>query len=399
LFAWLAPEHYDVIIAGGSISGLLCAREIASKGLSVLVLEQNAEIGTPEHCSGVVSLAGLKDLGIIPDSTILQNYVSIARINSPSTFFELHTKSQNVIVVDRRSLDKHVAKLAYNYGAEIRTRRSFKSIIEDQRHRYLIKTSGKEVSCDYFVDARGLRFLNDPVRGILPSAQFEVYAPWIESDMIEVSLDNSKFPGYFAWIIPTGDGKGKVGVAGRGINGESTLQMFMNSKGKNYSVIRKIFAPIWVGGSIESFVHDRTLIIGDAAGQTKPTTAGGIYTCGFGGILAGRAICKAVKENDDLELGIYETDWRAKFQKEFNMMKIIRIFFERLDNKSIDEIFFALSKNRIDEIANFGDFDFHSNALSLVFGTKIAPWLAKSFLSNEFRRLMGRNGNMTQVTR
>ena len=96
-----------------------------------------------------------------------------------------------------------------------------------------------------------------------------------------------------------------------------------------------------------------------------------------------------------MELGSYEIDWRAKFQKEFNVMKIIRIFFERLDNKSIDEIFFALSKNRIDEIANFGDFDFHSSALSLVFGTKIAPWIAKSFLSSEFRRLIGRDGNMT----
>jgi geranylgeranyl reductase family protein len=396
LFAWLAPEHYDVIVAGGSISGLLCAREIASNGLSVLVLEQNAEIGTPEHCGGVVSLPGLKNLGIIPDSTILQNFVSIARINSPSAFFELHMKSQNVVVVDRRSLDKHVAKLAYNYGAEIRTRCSFKSIIEHQSHQYLIKTSGQDISCEYFVDARGLGCLkSEPAKGILSSAQFEVYAPWIESDMIEVTIDNSKYPGYFAWIIPTGDGKGKVGVAGRGINGESTLQMYMNSKGKNFSVVRKIFAPIWVGGSIESFVRNRTLIIGDAAGQTKPTTAGGIYTCGFGGILAGRAICNAVKLNDDLELGNYETEWRSKFQKEFNMMRIIRMFFERLDNKSIDEIFFALSRNRIDEIANFGDFDFHSSALSLVFGTKIVPWIAKSFISSEFRKLIGRDGSMT----
>ena len=50
---------YDVVIAGGSIAGLLCAREIAKSGHSVLVLEDDDEIGTPEHCGGLVSISGL----------------------------------------------------------------------------------------------------------------------------------------------------------------------------------------------------------------------------------------------------------------------------------------------------------------------------------------------------
>ena len=40
-------DHYDVVIAGGSIAGLLAAREIAYiKNISVLVLEEDPEIGT-----------------------------------------------------------------------------------------------------------------------------------------------------------------------------------------------------------------------------------------------------------------------------------------------------------------------------------------------------------------
>ena len=50
---------YDVVIAGGSVSGLLAAREIAGGGLSVIVLEEDAEIGTPEHCGGLVSIIWL----------------------------------------------------------------------------------------------------------------------------------------------------------------------------------------------------------------------------------------------------------------------------------------------------------------------------------------------------
>ncbi|WP_394352566.1 NAD(P)/FAD-dependent oxidoreductase, partial [Candidatus Nitrosotalea sp. FS] len=56
---------YDVVIAGGSVAGLLCAREIAGKGHSVLVIEEDSEIGTPEHCGGVVSIPAMDDLGII----------------------------------------------------------------------------------------------------------------------------------------------------------------------------------------------------------------------------------------------------------------------------------------------------------------------------------------------
>ena len=52
--------NYDVVIAGGSVAGLFCAREIARNGHSVLVLEEDYEIGTPEHCGGLVSLSALE---------------------------------------------------------------------------------------------------------------------------------------------------------------------------------------------------------------------------------------------------------------------------------------------------------------------------------------------------
>ena len=66
----------------------------------------------------------------------------------------------------------------------------------------------------------------------------------------------------------------------------------------DHSTIRKIFAPIWIKGPIEKFVEGKTVIVGDAAGQAKPTTAGGIFTSGMGGIYAGQAISKFLKTND-----------------------------------------------------------------------------------------------------
>ncbi|MFZ0628269.1 MAG: dehydrogenase, partial [Nitrososphaeraceae archaeon] len=105
-------EYCDVLIAGGSVAGLTTARECSSNGSSTIVIEEDHEIGTPEHCGGMVSLGGLQKLGLIMDSNNFQNAVSKARISSKSTSFEIPAEKQSVIVVDRRGLDKQIAKQA-----------------------------------------------------------------------------------------------------------------------------------------------------------------------------------------------------------------------------------------------------------------------------------------------
>ena len=382
-------EYYDVLIAGGSVAGLTTARECSSKGNSTIVIEEDHEIGTPEHCGGMVSLSGLQKLGLMLDSNNFQNVVPMARIRSKSASFELSAEKQNVIVVDRRGLDKQIAKQAEDAGAQIRTRCTFKSITKKES-KYTIKTSDGEIECKYFVDAKGLGSLKDASQnGILASAQFEVYAKWIEGKTVEILFDSDKYPGFFMWIIPMGDGRGKIGVAGKGINTSVALHEFIRSKGEKYSIIRKIFAPIWIGGPKSQFVFDRTLIVGDAAGQTKPTTAGGIFSCGMGGVFAGQAISNAIEKNDDTLLYEYEKSWKSMFQKEFQSMLLARKVLERLDNKAIDAIFSSLSKKAITDVSNFSDFDFHSSALSLFLKTKIATNLTKILIGNEFRRVFG----------
>ena len=382
-------EYYDVLIAGGSVAGLTTARECSSNGNSTIVIEEDHEIGTPEHCGGMVSLSGLQKLGLMLDSNNFQNAVPMARIRSKSASFELSAEKQNVIVVDRRGLDKQIAKQAEDAGAQIRTRCTFKSIAKKES-KYTIKTSDGEIECKYFVDAKGLGSLKDASQnGILASAQFEVYAKWIEGKTVEIFFDSDKYSGFFMWIIPMGDGRGKIGVAGKGINTSVALHEFIRSKGEKYSIIRKIFAPIWIGGPKSQFVFDRTLIVGDAAGQTKPTTAGGIFSCGMGGVLAGQAISNAIEKNDDTLLYEYEKSWKSMFQKEFQSMLLARKVLERLDNKAIDGIFSSLSKKAITDVSNFSDFDFHSSALSLFLKTKIATNLTKILIGNEFRRVFG----------
>jgi len=76
--------YSDVVIAGGSVAGLICAREIASNNHSVLVIEEDYEIGTPEHCGGLVSTAGLEELGIVPFRKTFDHLIESAEIHAPN---------------------------------------------------------------------------------------------------------------------------------------------------------------------------------------------------------------------------------------------------------------------------------------------------------------------------
>ena len=65
-----------------------------------------------------------------------------------------------------------------------------------------------------------------------------------------------------------------------------------------------------------------------------------------------------------------------------------RRLLERLDNKAIDELFSAISSDRLEEAAASGDFDFHSAAIGKILGAKGAARMAKALLGNEIRRLI-----------
>ena len=377
-------DKYDVVIAGGSISGLLTAREVAKKGYSVLVLEEGFEVGTPDHCGGLVSKIALNELEINPSEKIYDCAINNASIFSPSgKMLEINSKNQQIISVDRRQLDKQAAYQAQKYGAKIIVNSSYK-----EKTKEGVSTSIGDIDCKILVDCRGIGALvNDNRNGILLSAQYEVYADWIVSGRVEVYFDQIKYPGFFAWIIPSGNGIGKVGVAGKDINTSKTIEEFLKHKGK-YSTIRKIFSPIWINGPIKNFVSKDIVIVGDAAGQSKPTTAGGIYSCGMGGIMAGNAIAKYLETNDNSQLVQYQESWYSKFGKEFEKQQLARKVLQKIDNKTVDKIFDMITPEILSEISNKDDFDFHTASIIKLLGVRKSLSAAQNLVGSEIKRLL-----------
>jgi len=377
-------KEYDVVIAGGSISGLLTAREIARNGNSVLVLEEGFEIGTPDHCGGLVSKTALNDLGINPSQKTFDSTIRSAQIFSPSgKNITIDSKNQNVVVVGRRELDKQAALQAQKLGAEIMVNASYMKKTDSG-----VKTSIGDINCKVVVDCRGVNaLLNDNRDGVLQSAQYEVYGDWIQDGQVEVYIDQKKYPEFFGWIIPSGNGIGKVGVAGKEINVSKTMENLLASKG-NHSIIRKIYAPIWIKGPIKKFTSENLVIVGDAAGQAKPTTAGGIYSCGVGGIIAGKAITKFLESKQISDLDEYQKTWINKFGKEFEKQTIARKLLRRLDNDSIDKLFNQITPEIIKEISEKDDFDFHTSSIIKMLGLKNSVSVAQTIIGGEIKKLL-----------
>jgi geranylgeranyl reductase family protein len=375
---------YDVVVAGGSISGLLTAREIARNGFSVLVLEEGFEVGSPEHCGGLVSKNALNELGIEPSQKTFDSEIECAKIFSPEgKEITINSKRQKIIVINRRELDKQAARQARDNGAEISVKTSFQERTESG-----VRTSNGDIECKFFVDCRGVsRLANKDRDGILLTAQYEVYADWIKKGQVEVYFDQEKYPEFFAWIIPSGEGVGKIGVSGRGINTVDRIDEFLKSKG-SFSTIRKIFAPIWIKGPIKNFVDDTTLIVGDAAGQAKPTTAGGIFSCGMAGIFAGRAIAEALETGKVTSLMNYEKQWKERFGKEFEKQNLARKILARLDNGTVNKLFNSITPEIEEEISNKDDFDFHTSSILRLLGMKGSFNTMQALIGGEIKRLV-----------
>ncbi len=359
---------WDVITVGGSVSGLLAAKGVADAGHTVQLLEEDLEIGMPERCDGLVSMKCLEKIGIAPTNNIIQNIIKRAIFYSPSGLTaEIDASRQRVLVLDRSQFDRELAKIASKTGVDIKVGNKVISNIEKNGIVRVKSKSGVHTS-KWIVNATGYSSLSNR-KMTMQAAKFEVIGNWFDRDRVEIYFDQTKSPGYFIWVIPISNDTAKVGAAGNGVNQFKILDEFITAKGG--TAIKKTAAQIVVGGPIENFISGHIVSVGDAAGQAKPTTGGGIYSGGIGGMLAGKYLGESLSSEDPSKVIEYEKDWRNLFNKEFGLLFRARRVLERLDNNNIDKIFRAISSSDIlTKISLESDFDYHSVALLRALGLK-----------------------------
>lgn len=377
-------QTYDILVAGGSIAGLTFAAEAAKRGASVLVCEEHPEVGEPEKCDGLVSLRGLRKYGYQPEGKVIQNQIASAVVHSPSDrHFAVNASTLEVVVLDRSEFDKQVAATAVSNGAVVRTGARVGSLAEEPEG-VSAKVGGEVVHSRYYVDATGPS--SSPTRGILPAAKYEVEGDWIREQVVEVFMDAGRYPGFFAWVIPYGKHVAKVGAAGFGVSPFRALDGFLAERKSR--ILRKVSAPIYVGGPAPRFVHGRRILVGESAGQVKPTTAGGIMTSIAGAVIAAKWACASLEEGQAELLDSYQPEWESSFLKEMKSMLRLRRVLEKLSNADLEALVTALATPRLILKLSQSDFDFHATALLGALGLPGLLRVARVVASAEVRSLL-----------
>jgi len=374
----------DVLVIGAGPAGLLATNEIAKSGYTISVLEEHEKIGEPDHCAGLLSTSGLKRLGIRIPRDIIQNTVDGARIYSPSGFsLTVERGKREANVIDRRLFDAWLASKAIDAGAEIITQAKAQEFIRNDGRisGIRVKTDrNTELKAKAFIIAEGSRCrlsesLQFPVvrkSSKYPAYQYEVSGVDIEENIVEMFYGKSVAPGFFAWIIPLGDDRARIGLATQD-KAKPRLKALMNhhkiisNRMKGAKIERSLGGIVLVGMPISKMVIDNAVVVGDTAGIVKATTGGGVILGGITARVAGRTVAESLSNKGNLNqtLSKYNKKWKSMVFKELQMMYLAQRALASLDDKGIDSIVKdAASTGLLDVVRSEGDMDLQGRVIT-----------------------------------
>ncbi|MFC2154005.1 geranylgeranyl reductase family protein [Candidatus Altiarchaeota archaeon] len=333
--------RYDMVVVGGGPVGCYAAQSTPS-GFDVLLIEEHRT--QPVHCAGIISISGLEKLGIKPKGSVL-NRVCGAKLYSPSGIeLTIHPKKPKAYVVDRARFDQEIFEKALSRGVSVEWGRI------DRIDHNTLHTKGKSFEAEKIVLATGVdyslqRKLNiSRPREFLVGAQYELKVECL-TDMVELYFN---LPDFFTWIIPVGD-YCRVGMASKD-NPTPHLDSFVKKLGrdgrlKNEKILNQTYGVIPIYDPKIRASHENIALVGDAAGQVKATTGGGIVT----GCLAAQHVWR-----DD-----YEQRWRMEIGRALKKHLLIHRFISKLSPQGRDR-FFRMIADYTSLIEEKGDMDYPS---------------------------------------
>ncbi len=359
---------YDVAIVGGGPIGLFIAAELSKRGYSTIVFEEHSEIGYPSHCGGLFSMHVAEIVGFAG----FLHYAKRARIHAPNGYtLNIGDEKPRAYVVSRVDFDRELARRAINSGAEIHLKERVRRINGG------VLTSSTSYETEVVIGADGInsivrRSMSIKLPAILNASQAIVKYESDDVERVEIFVGKNFAPGFFGWMIPLDESFAKVGVAA-----------YTHSYPHLKNILKKLrvkplalqFGGIPVG-FVEKTYRGNALIVGDAAGQVKATSGGGIYT----GLRC--AICAVNTVNDYLQgkkdsLSSYESCWKNSIGRELKKALYLHRIYRKMRDDDFNRIVEMLNDDELIKIINeYGDIDYPSRVVWKILKKK--PSILKS---------------------
>lgn len=324
----------DVVVAGAGPGGLAAAAGLAQAGLRVVVLERQAEIGSPIRTSGGSFIADLTALGI-PDS--LFHPYRRARFVTPHEEAVFSYDPPRLCLLDVRRTFQFLAERAVAAGAELRLATAAAAPIVEDGRVVGVQTRGaadrsEELRCRVVVDATGYRAalltqagIGAPFRRFGVGVEYDLYAPAYDSEETVIVVGQQVAPAGYAWAGPWRQGRVRLGVGIIHPDSRADPRSYLDrllatapAFGLNLTGAQALelhHGLIPADGLRGRFVGHGLVAVGDAAGQASPVLGEGIRWALRGGRLAADVIIEAVAAGNvtATALGRYERRWRARY--------------------------------------------------------------------------------------
>ncbi len=366
-------QRYDVIVVGAGPAGATAATAAAQAGAKVLLVEEHTQIGHPIQCTGLLSTRGWR-LARLSDALIVRGIRGV-RVHSPDgSVYELGGERVRAYVIDRDRLDQGLAERAAKAGVTIQTgtRATELREYENGARALVTQTPGgarERYTAPVIVGADGPHSLLARRAGlpspqkILLGLQALIEHQSQKSDFVEVFFGWRWAANFFAWSVPVADGTARVGLATDRVR--EAKQCFEHLRAEHHKLGKVVLyqsgmIPI---GPAQRTVADGFLIVGDAAGQAKPTSGGGIYTGMLCGRIAGEvaARCALAGKTQARFLREYERRWRAKLERELSLgMRAHHIVSQLTDDQLAQALRLLATPALRKLIERVGDIDYPS---------------------------------------
>ncbi len=312
-----------VAVVGAGTAGLIAARDLAASGIDTGVYERKKRLGYPPRASGIVSIEGLRGLGINYRKAVT-NTLYGANIHAGKEVMRILSRKPMAHVLDREKLNLACYDESVRGGAGVFLGRSVDSKILEGLHKDHII-----VGADGAVSAVARHFSMGAIDDHVLTYKAEFDAMPRDRRVVDLFFDDEVVPGFFGWMCPNTKGTLEVGIgiaSGHG-DSKSAFDRFLKVRGVSEAVdgskMLGGYASIIPVSARKRIVDENVevLLIGDAAGQVKPTTGGGIVFGGNGAMLAARAIVDHIEEGSGLSA--YEKVFNEKFGRDLAMHRAL----------------------------------------------------------------------------
>ena len=365
-------------MVGAGPSGCYTAYQLARDGFDVVVLEKNGTSNQPPVCTGVLGVEAFERFDL-PRDSILSHVKDLHFIGPSGQRILFCPQEVQAHVVDRAMFNEGLKRLARQHGVALREETACTGIsIADSHVEIKLSHNGGSGGSGGSLRARALVLACGSSPDLTRAAGLGVIGPYVEGAQAEVQMKDfsateiyvgrNVAPSSFGWAVRLNDGRARVGVVTKTrachflekLLVSDFLRERIRSKGR---ILRKIIPC----GRLERSYTDRTLVVGEAAGQVKTTTHGGIYYGLIGACAAAETLKRALRLNDfgARILQEYEQKWRSQLEPELQRGLLLRKFFERLSDGQIDKLFSLASKDGIMELVQKkARFDWHGELIA-----------------------------------